>query len=342
MLHYITKTAMLFLYLMNGSDAVKEKLFIEINGIKQGMFLQSKNTKNPVLLFLHGGPGSPEIAFTQKYPTGLEKLFTVCWWEQRGSGMSYNHKIPPQEMTLEQMISDTIEVVYYLRKRFGKKKIYVMGHSWGSFLGVLVVHQVPELFHAYIGIGQVARQLESERLAYRFMLREFRKSNNQKMVKKLKGFRIDKGEEISFKYLAVRSEGMNMLGIGVMRQLTSMTDCVKIVLGFRGYTIKEKLNFPLGSSFSLKYFWDLVIQTDLIKQVPELKIPIYIFQGKYDYQVSYDIAKQFAQKINAPIKGFYTFEHSAHSPCFEEPKKMYHILRADVLQNRDELSDTLY
>lgn len=136
-----------------------EKIFIEINGARQGMFIKSENTENPVLLFLHGGAGSPEVAFTQKYPTGLEKLFTVCWWEQRGAGISYRHKITPQEMTLEQMISDTITVTNYLRNRFSKNKIYIMGHSWGSLLGVLTVKQQPELFHAYIGIGQVAQQV---------------------------------------------------------------------------------------------------------------------------------------------------------------------------------------
>lgn len=82
---------------------MNEKIFVEINGLKQGMFLQSENIENPVLLFLHGGPGSPEVAFTQQYPTGLEKIFTVCWWEQRGSGISYHRNIPKEAMTIDQM-----------------------------------------------------------------------------------------------------------------------------------------------------------------------------------------------------------------------------------------------
>lgn len=112
---------------------MNEKLFIEINGSKQGMFLQSENTENPVLLYIHGGPGAPDIAFAEKYPTGLEKIFNVCWWEQRGSGISYNRKITPKEMTLEQMVSDTIEVTNYLRNRFGKEKIYIMGFFAGCY-----------------------------------------------------------------------------------------------------------------------------------------------------------------------------------------------------------------
>lgn len=320
---------------------MNEKIFIEINGAKQGMFLQSENTENPVLLFLHGGPGSPEIAFTQKYPTGLEKLFTVCWWEQRGSGISYSHKITPQEMTMEQMISDTIATTHYLRNRFGKEKIYIMGHSWGSLLGVLTVQKQPELFHAYIGIGQVAQQDRSERLAYTYMLEEFCKRNDKKMVSRLKKFPIDDGGSISKRYLGVRSIGMDKLGIGIMHGMSSMLDSVAIVLGYKGYTLGEKFKFLQGNSFSLKYLWDTVLKMDLIKQVSVLQIPVYIFQGRYDYQVSYVVARNFALALNAPIKGFYTFENSAHSPCFEEPDKMCNILHVDVLQNQASLSDKI-
>lgn len=322
-------------------EIMNEKIFVKINGVKQGMFLQSENIENPILLFLHGGAGSPEIAFTQKYPTGLEKLFTVCWWEQRGSGISYSHKITPQEMTIEQMISDTIRVTHYLRNRFGKDKIYVMGHSWGSLLGVLVVQRHPELFHALIGIGQVAQQERSERLAYTYMLEEFAKRNDTKMIRRLEKHPIDKGYPINFKYLSVRSTGMNKLGIGVMHNMTSMLDCVSIVLGYKGYTLIEKFKFPLGNSFSLKYLWDTVLHTDLIEHVPDLQVPVYIFQGRYDYQVSYAVAKDYAKVLNAPIKGFYTFYNSAHSPCFEEPDKMLNILREDVLKNQVRLSDKL-
>lgn len=320
---------------------MNDKFFMEINGARQGMFLQSENTENPVLLFLHGGAGSPEIAFTQKYPTGLEKIFTVCWWEQRGSGMSYFRNITPQEMTIEQMISDAIEVTRYLLNRFGKEKIYIMGHSWGSLLGVLTVQQNPELFYAYIGIGQVAQQDRSERLAYTYMLDEFRKLNNKKMIRRLEKFPIDNGGDVTLRYMGIRSIGMNKLGIGVMHNMTSMLDCVKIVFGYKGYTWAEKLKFPQGSSFSLKHLWDTVIKMDLIKQVPSLQVPVYIFQGKYDYQVSYAVAKDFAATLKAPIKGFYTFENSAHSPCFEEPEKMCNILRVDVLQNRASLPDKI-
>ncbi|MDH6363055.1 pimeloyl-ACP methyl ester carboxylesterase [Enterococcus sp. PF1-24] len=314
--------------------SMKEKIFLNVNNSQQGMFIESKNIENPVLLFLHGGPGTPEIAFNLDNPTGLEDLFTVCWWEQRGSGLSYQKNIAKESMTLEQIIADTIVVTNYLRERFGKEKIYVMGHSWGSLLGIMIIQRKPELFHAYIGIGQVSQQAESERLAYTFMLNEFQNSGNQKMVRKLKQFPIDQGAEISNDYLALRSKGMMDLGIGMM-------PIMKMILRFKGYTFKEKVRFMQGNSFSVKYLWETVLQMNLIKEVPEVEVPIYIMQGQFDYQVSYALAKEFAKTIKAPLIGFYTFENSAHSPCFEEPEKMRDILCKDVLQNKAALADKL-
>ncbi|MHB1456565.1 MAG: alpha/beta fold hydrolase, partial [Armatimonadota bacterium] len=92
------------------AGSISEKIQVEINGVKQGMFIKSKNFANPVLLFLHGGPAMPEYTFARKYPTGLENYFTVCYWEQRGAGLSYSDDIPQDTLTAEQLINDTLEV----------------------------------------------------------------------------------------------------------------------------------------------------------------------------------------------------------------------------------------
>ena len=163
----------------NGSPlagSISEKVFVNINGVEQGMFIKSKDVTHPVLLYLHGG--MPDYFLTQKYPTGLEDYFTVVWWEQRGSGLSYSADIPPETMNLEQMISDTLAVTNYLRQRFGKEKIYLMGHSGGTFIGIQVAARAPELYYAYIGVAQMSNQLKSEKLAYDYMLEQFRENGN--------------------------------------------------------------------------------------------------------------------------------------------------------------------
>jgi pimeloyl-ACP methyl ester carboxylesterase len=146
--------------------SISEKVFVTINGVEQGMFIKSKNDKNPMLLYLHGG--MPDYFLTQRYPTSLEDYFTVVWWEQRGSGISYSANIPPETMTLEQMISDTLEVTKYLRNRFHKEKIYLMGHSGGTFIGIQAAARAPELYYAYIGVAQMSNYASSTKISTRF------------------------------------------------------------------------------------------------------------------------------------------------------------------------------
>jgi pimeloyl-ACP methyl ester carboxylesterase len=110
-------------------NSISEKIWVDINGIEQGMFIESENDANPVLLVVHGGPGMPDHFLTNRYPTGLEELFTVVWWEQRGTGLSYRSDIPAETMTVDQFVADTLAMTNYLRARFGKEKIYLMGHS---------------------------------------------------------------------------------------------------------------------------------------------------------------------------------------------------------------------
>ena len=132
--------------------SISEKVYTKINGVNIGMIIKSKDASNPVLLFVHGGPGMPEYPVTEKYPTGLEEHFTVVWFDQRGAGLSYKSDMIKEKMTTEQFVSDTIEVSKYLRERFGQDKIYLMAHSWGSYIGIQAAVKAPELYKAYIGI----------------------------------------------------------------------------------------------------------------------------------------------------------------------------------------------
>jgi Predicted hydrolases or acyltransferases (alpha/beta hydrolase superfamily) len=142
-----------------------EKNFIEIGGIRQGFFIRSENPENPVLLFLHGGPGSPELPYSVAYesPERLEKYFTVCYWEQRGAGMSFSESVEQGTMTVAQMVEDARQMTNYLQNRFKQEKIYLMGHSWGSYLGIKIIEKYPENYLAFVGIGQISNQLESEK-----------------------------------------------------------------------------------------------------------------------------------------------------------------------------------
>jgi pimeloyl-ACP methyl ester carboxylesterase len=321
------------------AGSISEKTYLNINGVAQGMFIKSKDVTHPVLLYLHGG--MPEYFLSQKYPTGFENYFTVVWWEQRGSGISYSADIPPETMTLEQLIADTLEVTNYLRRRFGKEKIYLMGHSGGSFIGIQTAAQAPELYHAYIGVAQMSNQLESEILAHEYMLKQFIEIGNREMARKLEAAPVTMTEGTPDAYLSLRDPAMHPLGIGTMHDMHShITGIFLPSLTFREYTLIEKFKMWRAKSLAgVSFLWDRILATDLANQVPELKLPVYFFHGIYDYTCSYTCAKSYFKKLRAPLKGFYTFEQSAHSPMFEEPEKMQKILLEDVLVGANSLAD---
>ena len=179
---------------------------------------------------VHGGPGMPDHFLTKRYPTGLEDLFTVVWWEQRVTGLSYHRDIPAKTMTVDQFVCDISALANYLRSRFGKEKIYLMGHSWGSFIGIQPAARALELFCAYIGMA---------RMSY---------------------------------------------------------------------------------------------------QAPDTGL---LFHGRHDYTCCCDLAKEYFRKLEAPLKRFYTFENSAHSPVLEEADKDRSILREDVLARSTAIADAI-
>lgn len=246
--------------------SISEKVWVEVNGIRQGMFIRGENTQNPVILYLHGGPGTPMLQFITYFEKEerLEKYFTVCYWDQRGSGMTYDRSTSPGTMTVTQMVEDTRAVTEYLKSRFGQNKIYLIGHSWGSYLGVKTIQKYPENYLAYIGIGQVTNQVESERLAYDFMLKHAKERNDQDVIEKLSGFDPYADDFPQLDYLVKgRTKMLNRYGIGHLHKGLAPTDIPKSLFVFKGYTLSEKINWFLGADFSMVYLFPAVLDDDL-------------------------------------------------------------------------------
>lgn len=320
------------------AGSISEKIRVTINGVEQGMFIRGKSSSNPVLLYVHGG--LPDYFLTERYPTGLDEYFTVVWWEQRGAGLSYRSDMRPESVTPEQIVSDVVQLTKYLRQRFGQDKIYLMGRSGGTFFGIQAAARAPELFHAYIAVAQISNQLESERLAHDYMLRRFREAGNAKMVRRLEAGRVGDTVPLPDAYLEVRDVAMHQLGVGTTHDMRSIvTELFLPSLLNREYTLREKIGLWRGKLFSGKRLWNAQLSTDLTQKVPRLEIPVYFFHGVYDYTVSYPLAKSYFERLDAPVKGFYTFTESAHSPVFEEPEKVREIMLSDVLTGSKRLAD---
>ncbi len=328
------------------TGSISEKIQVNINGVRQGMIIKSRDTSNPVLLFLHGGAGMSEYFLTWRYPhpgwgaTGLEQYMTVCWWDRRGAGLSYRPDVPIETLTIEQLISDTLEVTNYLRNRFHKEKIFLMAHSGGSLVGIQAAARAPELYYAYVGEAQMAYQLRSEKMSYEYMLEGYREIGNMKMVRRLEAAPVTGTDPLPASYLLVRDKAMHGLGIGTTRDMKSVITGVFLASWLcPEYTIGEKLNIWRGKFLCDKVLLAKMMATDLTKQVVELDVPVYVLSGKYDYTVCYPLTKSYFTKLKAPLKGFYTFEKSAHSPMFEEPLKMRQIFETDILAGTNSLAD---
>lgn len=323
------------------AGSISEKTWVDINGVKQGMVIRGKNAKNPVLLVVHGGPGMPDYVLSEQYPPELEDLFTVVWWDQRGTALSYDPNIPAASMTIEQFISDTLATTDYLRQRFHQDKIYLLGHSWGSFIAIQAAARSPQRYHAYLGTGQMVYQLESEKMAYDYMLAAYRRLGDTAMVRDLEAAPVSMSTGTPEAYLKLRDKAMHQLGIGTTHDMRSVITGIFLPSWtFHGYTLQEKLDLWRGRSFSQSFgLWEQILQIDLRKVVPRLQIPVYFLEGKYDYTCNTELAREYFRALDAPLKGFYEFDDSAHSPIFEQQTQVHRVLQVDVLTGTNSLAN---
>lgn len=320
--------------------SLSERVTVQIGGIPQSMFIQSVDPANPVLLFLHGGPGMTEFFMETTHPTGLEQHFTMVWWEQRGAGMSFSGDILPETMTMDQMIADTIEVADYLRERFGQDRIMLLGHSWGSYLGIQVAAIAPDRFLAYVGMAQISHQLRSEVMAHAYLIDTYRAQGDGAMVRRLEAAPVSMEDGLSPAWMRLRDAAMHGAGVGNTRDTRSVITGIFLpVWRMRSYTVMDKINVWRGKSWSRPFFWEDLLRDDLSAWLTDFDLPVYFFLGRYDYTANPDLSRAYFDRINAPVRGVYTFEHSAHSPLFEEPGRAIEILLQDVLQGTNMLAD---
>lgn len=309
-------------------NSLSEKCYIDVDGGRLGMILMASDTNKPVLLFCGGGPGMSEYFLEYEYPSGLEKEFVVCYFEYRGCGLSYDASAKPEEMTTERYVKDVLAVTDYLQKRFGKDKIYLMGHSFGTGIAILAAKQHPEYYEAYVAMSQISNQPESERMAYEYMKAQYEAAGNKKRLRKFESYEQYAADPM------LRDVAMHELGVGTARNMKSLLSGIILPsLRFREFSPKERIHMWIGKARSSQFAVekDSFLNANLQESVPSLELPVFFFAGKYDYTCCYSLQKEYYEKLEAPEKRFYTFESSAHSPLFEEPEKAMEILAKDVL-----------
>ena len=311
--------------LVSKSVAVMEQ--IRINGVNQSLWFRGVNINNPALILLHGGPGASESALFRHYNSELEKHFLVVYWEQRGAGRSYHPDIPPASMTVRQFVADLHEVVKLVKRRFGKDKVVLLGHSWGTVIGTLYASEYPEDVAAYVGVGQVADVAEGEKLSYRFALGEAIRRHDQAAIRELRWMGPPPHTVAE---LLAKGRWVERFG-GDFHADMNTGSLIWAALSADETNLADLIKFGQGNAFSLEYLWPEFSHVALDDHVLNFKVPVFFLEGRYDWNVPAVLAKRYFQELHAPYKKLIWFSGSAHNPPFEQPEAFDRVLIQKVL-----------
>ena len=310
------------------AGSVSELTRVEIGGHDLALMIRGRSLENPVMLFLAGGPGGSELGAMRRHSETLENDFVVVTLDQRGTGRSYDQIDPTSTMTLDRAVADTIEVTNYLRDRFGQDKVYLVGQSWGTILGVLAAQRQPDLFSAFVGVGQMVDPAETDRTYYRDTLAWARENGNSDLVDTLiKSGPPPYSSVIDYEpTLSYEQEVYPYSHVGNSEGAGAMTENIFV----REYTLLEQLHILGGFLDTFSVLYPQIQDIDFRTQATSLDVPVYLAQGAHETPGRAGPAKQWFDLLEAPSKRLTTFETSGHRPLWEQPAE-FHDLMTKVL-----------
>lgn len=317
---------------------------VRIGGIEQWIEVRGQNVNNPVLLFIHGGPGIAFIPLAGSFQTPWEQYFTVVQWDQRGAGKtlaSNDRELQRRSMNIPQMEQDTVEVVNYLRNRFKRNRVFVVAQSWGSILGLWLAHEHPELIYAYVGVGQIVNMQRNSELLYHDALQQARARHNQEAIKELESIAPYPPPTPDLNKLLTANRWAGRL-LGPPPNGPAFTDVPRLLFDVASapeYSLVDDYSWVSGQSFSAVLFPEMM-RVDLAKLGAEFREPIFFFEGTDDPFCRPSLIWEYAQTINAPQKELIWFENSGHFPFYEEKQKFTDELVRQVLPLADQSAST--
>jgi pimeloyl-ACP methyl ester carboxylesterase len=300
---------------------------VTLGGVEQWISVRGQNPDAPVLLFMHGGPGASEMGVVRKYLGALEKDFVVVNWDQRGAGKSFSDDLFPNSISIELIVSDTVELAEQLCRRFRKNRIFVAGHSMGTFFGLLAAKRRHDLFQAFIGAGQVVDLGVSEWRGYDFALRKARETGNRKAVRALESI-VPPGRrgyaEIS--HLPIQRRWLGVYG-GVSHDPSFINRWSLSSVLSREYSLREKLTYLKALMRSCESMFNEVMSRSFLNEVDSIGIPIVVVSGASDQVTPADLVEQFLDRLGAPAKEHHILRNAGHLVCFERPEDFARIVR---------------
>ncbi len=315
-----------------GDKSLSEKFVMDINGVANGFFINSRDTDAPVLLLVSSGPGTDDYFLTDKYEDmRIEDDFTIVYWDYRGMGIAYSDDTDTESITMEALVSDAHEVTAYLKERFGKDRIYIMGFSGGSHIALRTVQQYPEDYIAYIGMAQVVTDsTERDTLMYDYMSGKFTQRGDQGALRRLESY-VEHVDEKTVRCTAGWPEYVDLLheaGGGTIKDKSEFEGIVLPILMCRCYTISEKIAYIKG----MKMYRNTPMAEetkgfDYRTLIPQLSVPVYFISGEDDYNCPWPLVEEYCESLSAPKKEFFLVPDAAHSPLWENPARTCDILR---------------
>ncbi len=315
--------------------SIAELTTVRLGGQEQAIMLHGRSADLPVLLYLSGGPGQSDLAYSRVLLADLAQDFIVVGWDQRGTGKSYAALDPTHDLTLEQAIADTIELTNYLRQRFDEEKIYLMGESWGTTLGVLAVQQQPDLYYAWIGSGQMVSQRETDRRLYRAVLALAERTGDTALRDQMLAFGEPPYADVPYPNAVVMSHyGRLETPYTPPRAYIERGTAANLgpygILGSE-YNFVEKVNVLRGLIDMFSILYPQIQHIDFRHDVPRLEVPVYILDGAAELPARRDLALEWFEMLDAPSKQLYTFANGGHSVAFEQFEALHQILTETIL-----------
>ncbi|MDH5618241.1 MAG: alpha/beta hydrolase [Gammaproteobacteria bacterium] len=287
-----------------GDHSVAVLETIELGGVPQWVLIRGHDARKPVLLFLHGGPGMPAMFLAHDFQREMEQDFVMVHWDRRGAGKSFA-AAAAGELSVSQTLADTLELTRILKRRFDQERIFLVGHSWGSYLGLLAAREQPSDFHAFIGTGQLAGSQDEVRTSRQaFAIRKEGTAGESDLTE----------------------DDLFRLG-GELYGETSFWPIIGTGIFAPEYTFSDALNIgPGASSVGQRMQYDLSPRPHE-GEVASLEIPVFFLLGRHDFNTPSELAAAYLKRIDSPMKAVLWFEHSAHFPFWEEPVRFHEALR---------------
>lgn len=319
------------------AKGIKENIFVEIGGIRQYLQIRGYNHDNPVILWLHGGPGFPLTYLNYYYQRDLEKDYTIVCWEQRGCGRTYYKNTGDDELTMERLLSDMSELVDYLRERFHQGKIIIMGQSWGTVLGMNYIHEHSEKVVAYIGVGQVVNFAQGKIYAAKCASMKAVENKNDKEVKLLERCVEQFKMNDSVKNMDIRSlEKMIITSLKYLKcngKLSSMKQMLIAVTSPEMLWNDAKWFFFASNTENIfksqnKLIDYMYFRFDVTDLESQYDIPICFIQGESDWITPTDLVREYFLSISADCKDMIEIENAGHTPFLDNPDSFCNAVRS--------------